>query len=590
MKEEYEQKLFSSLTGGINVSVPAEKIEDNQSPFIKNMIVDAGVLRKDWGYTLKDEGMEGDPRLLYQFNKKDSVTEIVLITNERAYRWQAAEWQYIPTVSTTVDNVGGYAAGTTTITVDSATGFTDGSTLGIILDDGTEHKTTQSGAPSGSDITIADAIPTGRSVVDGAVFNKALGLSGDWTQPVTAATFPASDILFFTNGKDTVQAYDGSTTQAVPNLVTAVGGGNCYAKIVLVRDNKVVLLNTNENGSDYPQRVRWCATGDYTDWTTADDAGYEDLYGDPYHITAARTLGPVTIIYKEKSIVEMKYVGTSDFVYYFTTMLQTVGAASPWAVVDRGDHHICLDIQKGFYVYAGAYTIQPFGKEIFDELFSSDGILNRLYKQNIFVAYLEVRHVYVALVPTNESTIPSVMYMFSEDFTAWTKREFTDRVTGAAEINLVEGISWTDATSAWNSGDWGLPWNDVTLSAGTEGIFIWGSDWATSPKLWLYGDDYTDDDGADTTGYYTTPELVNPQGNVRVDRVKVKGSGTSITVAYSIDGGDSWSTYGTLAPGGSVVASSVWKQVVGTRIMFRLSGTDMLLSWAAVYWSKEDEE
>jgi methyl-accepting chemotaxis protein len=67
--------------------------------------------------------MVGDPRLLYQFNKKDGITEIVLITNERAYKWKAAEWQFIPSVSTTVNHGGGYAAATTVLTVASATSF-----------------------------------------------------------------------------------------------------------------------------------------------------------------------------------------------------------------------------------------------------------------------------------------------------------------------------------------------------------------------------------------------------------------------------------------------------------------------------------
>lgn len=52
------------------------------------------------------------------------------------------------------------AAAATTITLTSASGFTNGKQIGIILDSGSVHWTTISGAPSGLVVTLAAALPS----------------------------------------------------------------------------------------------------------------------------------------------------------------------------------------------------------------------------------------------------------------------------------------------------------------------------------------------------------------------------------------------------------------------------------------------
>jgi hypothetical protein len=57
----------------------------------------------------------------------------------------------------------------TTIEVDSITGISDGDYIGIILDDNTAHWTTVNGAPSGTTVTLTDAI-TGAAAIDNNVY------------------------------------------------------------------------------------------------------------------------------------------------------------------------------------------------------------------------------------------------------------------------------------------------------------------------------------------------------------------------------------------------------------------------------------
>ena len=50
------------------------------------------------------------------------------------------------------------ASGASSISVDSITGISDADNIGIVVDDGTVHWTTVNGAPSGSTITLTDAL------------------------------------------------------------------------------------------------------------------------------------------------------------------------------------------------------------------------------------------------------------------------------------------------------------------------------------------------------------------------------------------------------------------------------------------------
>lgn len=52
----------------------------------------------------------------------------------------------------------------TTITVDSITGISDGDYIGIQLDSGASHWTTVNGAPSGSTVTLTDAMPSAAAI------------------------------------------------------------------------------------------------------------------------------------------------------------------------------------------------------------------------------------------------------------------------------------------------------------------------------------------------------------------------------------------------------------------------------------------
>jgi len=526
MTENQWETLIIDPILGYNTSVPPNKLKPGESPKIENMAFSSTRLETDRGYEKKGQVVRGNPRLIYQYEKKSGVTEILLVTNSTVYKWNSGEWQYLASgVATLVDGL--EAAGQTTITVDDITGFSDGDFVGITLDDGTQHQTTVNGTPAGSDIVITDAIPTGRNAPDNTAFVKAVVLTGADDSPVSAATMPAYDVVIITNGYNNVQAYNGTECIDCPNLVTAVGGGNCYAKGVVHKDNKIIIFNTNENGEDYPQRVRWSATATYQDWSTVGDAGHEDLWGDEDPIVGIVPLAAYGIVYRSRSIDIMEYVGSQDFIYYFQNRTREEGAASLHSVVSKYVSHMFVG-GHGFYSYDGSYNLTLVGAEIWDTVFGITGNISDLYKQNTTSFYSRRDDRAYFLIPSDENTNPSRVWIYDFRHNAWTTRIFNDDIYSAAEVEFISGVTWQEAVGAWEDAEWMIAWNDIVLLSGTPEILMCGVDSNGNGRVYKYDLSALGDDNVAITGEYRTLEMHTPPNKIRINRLRVNTRRTNI--------------------------------------------------------------
>lgn len=101
--------------------------------------------------------------------------------------------------------------------------------------------------------------------------------------PGAAFTGPASAIfdwavvnykLLFSQGVDKVQVYDGIINSVGPASANAVAANHMFEL-----NNYLIVLNTIEGGQAFPQRMRWTAPGDTTDWVSL-SAGVLDLLND----------------------------------------------------------------------------------------------------------------------------------------------------------------------------------------------------------------------------------------------------------------------------------------------------------------------
>jgi len=133
---------------------------------------------------------------------------------------------------------------------------------------------------------------------------------------------------------DATQARDSSGASAFADLT----GSPPKASICCVQTDAVVLFDYN-GGTDTPDGWWASDVGDYTTWTPASSnvAANGRLRETPGKITAAVPFGDDIIVFKERGIYRMTYVGRPEI--WLTPLIRgDLGASSRYNVVMCGDH------------------------------------------------------------------------------------------------------------------------------------------------------------------------------------------------------------------------------------------------------------
>ena len=151
-------------------------------------------LALDFGFKKFGQVVRGVPRIAEQFFKRDGTTSFILITDDTFYRWVAAEseWQYVSNGTSTTLTASADTPDTQ-ITVADTTGFAAAEFVGLLLDDGTQHKTTVASIDSGTLMTLDDTVPSLAS--SGNAIVEAVALSGTSNTPVDFVPVPFHDWL-----------------------------------------------------------------------------------------------------------------------------------------------------------------------------------------------------------------------------------------------------------------------------------------------------------------------------------------------------------------------------------------------------------
>lgn len=140
-----------------------------------------------------------------------------------------------------------------------------------------------------------------------------------WVNYESATSVPR---LIFSNNKDVIQQYDGTTVAAYTyNMLTStaipVAVTTLTASFMVNMKDRLLLLRTTENGTIYPKRIRISGTGANSDdfRTSATGAGFIDI-PDGTWIRGASFNRDDLIIFTEASTWVLKYTGndTTPFV------------------------------------------------------------------------------------------------------------------------------------------------------------------------------------------------------------------------------------------------------------------------------------
>ena len=163
-----------------------------------------------------------------------------------------------------------------------------------------------------------------------------------------------------TNGSQKIQYYDVNSSTVFADLAAAAP----VAKyITVVRD---FVVGANIGAGTYPSRVNWSDINDPTDWTpgAASQSDFQELPdgGDITGITG----GEFGIVFLEKAIVRMSYIGSPLF-FQFDTISRNVGCIEGNSIAQYGGVSYFLS-DDGFYSTNGQ-TLTGIGAEKVDRYF-----------------------------------------------------------------------------------------------------------------------------------------------------------------------------------------------------------------------------
>ncbi len=179
--------------------------------------------------------------------------------------------------------------------------------------------------------------------------------------------------LLATNFNDAIQTF---TVNSSSNFSDLAAGAPKARYIAAIR-NFVVVGNTfDASDGNVPNRVRWCALGDPTDWTVSatTQADYQDLDVSKGWIRGV-VGGEYGVIFQERAISRMTYIG-SPIVWQFDEVESGKGTQAPGSIVKAGNFIFYLGLD-GFYIFDGNQSI-PIGSNKVDQTFWNEVDLSYL--------------------------------------------------------------------------------------------------------------------------------------------------------------------------------------------------------------------
>jgi len=349
--------------------------------------------------------------------------------------------------------------------------------------------------------------------------NASANLDASWFSTITYDA-NGSDLYVVTNGVDPILKWDGGGA----NFANLGGIGTTKAKYVYTFKNRLILGYTIEGGEDNPFRVRWSVAGDPEDWAN-EGSGFVDIADSPDFITGFARLKDRLLVFKERSIWELAYVGGST-VFTPVRRIDAIGTFSPKSLVELGDAVLFFG-SDNVYIYDG-HNLESIGDAIYPLLYESDQkIVNADKLVRVPAVFVEELGEYWICVPT-EGEIPDLVFKYSFQSRAWTKRY--EEVTAYGFSSVDVGVAWIDQPGTW-ANQVG-PWLTTSLRSGAP----------TTLKGDSQGNVYEDDRTNRDSSYaeFQTKDWILGLG-ARIVEVHVQYKGGPLSVQYSTDGGESWS-------------------------------------------------
>lgn len=256
--------------------------------------------------------------------------------------------------------------------------------------------------------------------------------------PIAHATFVNK--FYWTNGANHLYQWDGITspTKLKPTpfvdaatISQPVAGTTVGAFFMGELNSQLIMLNTVEgkgNGfSNFPQRVRWSASGNPTIWDPTVDisAGYVDELDVPDSITGFFTIGRNGFIFRSNGITEMVPTGVGTNPYDFNHLWASdrgIGNIYAFSVASYGPVGFFISNDDVYEVSLGGFERVGGNSRdaIFNDLVSTTS--NPVAAVLPYITQNFIYLMYVLTIPVGNNTIMWVYSVDDKSWTRWTKQ------------------------------------------------------------------------------------------------------------------------------------------------------------------------
>lgn len=399
------------------------------------------------------------------------------------------------------------------------------------------------------------------------------------------STAPMNNLMVVTNGVDQPQSYAGGSALFVDAVTTLGAGSITTSEIVFAFKDHLFYMNNTENSVDCPARASWTNVGSTTDLING-TAGYQDLTDDVSWIIGVAILSEnEAIIYKERAIVSLQWIG-GQTPFRFKTMVMGTGCLSKDAIDSGTGEHMVVGPDLT-YAYKGGTEIEILDDKVKKTMY---GRLNRGYVNRLFLLYIEEDDELQLWMPTEETT-PDEVWCQNVISEVWFVRRKAMTCAGYYQ----EASSFTIGSLTGNIGEQNWRFGDALVKAYAPTTLVGSSDGC------IYKIDKTslNNNGVAIVNEFQTPDFVAPDSSsymdiyMQVSQLIYEAGGHSLTTEYSLDSGSSWSP--TQGAGGNTVSLtsthkdyqqdfSVATKKIRFRFMNSLVSSGFNLRYFGFYW------
>jgi hypothetical protein len=269
-------------------------------------------------------------------------------------------------------------------------------------------------------------------------------------------------VFVLNNGIDNPMFWGGTGT-----LATLTGWtGTWKATAIRPFKNFIVALGISKGATKYPHMVKWSDIAvpgaiptSWDETNPALDAGEQDLAETPDILVDCLPLGDVNVIYKERSMYAMTYVG-APYIFRFQRLPGDSGMLARGCGVQTPLGHVVLS--AGDVVLNTGQGVQSIANgAVRDYIFKN--ISSTYYKRSFVTANPQKNEVWVCF-PYGDSATCNKAMVWNWETKVWGVRSLTNVTYGAfGQVNLSGSAStWSGDTDTWASD--ATTWNENEYS------------------------------------------------------------------------------------------------------------------------------